>query len=210
MKMRTLTLTLGVFALLHTALFAQNTTTRTLTAFNQIAISGGYEKIVLKEGSAESVTIEADGVNPDNVITEVKDNTLGIRMKKGTYKSGKIKISVTYKNLTEISNNGSSDIEAQSPIRADRFEFNSSGSGDFTGAFDVKNLEINISGSSDMRLSGKADKQAIAISGSGDIDAKTLSGSEANVAISGSGDVSLHVNGPVQTAVSGSGRVNNH
>ena len=209
MKMRTSFLTLGVFALLNAALFAQNTVTRTLPAFDKLAISGGYEKVVLKAGDAESVTIEADGINPDNVITEVKGNTLGIRMKKGSYRSGKIKISLTYRALQEVSNSGSSDIEAQSTIKGDRFEFNSSGSGDLTGAFDVKDLEINISGSSDMKLSGKADKQAIAISGSGDVDAQTLSGSEANVAISGSGDVSLHVNGPVQTAVSGSGKVKN-
>jgi hypothetical protein len=187
MKMRTSILTLGVFALLNAALFAQNTVTRTLPAFDKLAISGGYEKVVLKAGDAESVTIEADGINPDNVITEVKGNTLGIRMKKGSYRSGKIKISLTYRALQEVSNS----------------------SGDFTGAFDVKDLEINISGSSDMKLSGKADKQAIAISGSGDVDAQTLSGSEANVAISGSGDVSLHVSGPVQTAVSGSGKVKN-
>lgn len=210
MKTRILTVFFGLFCLLNAALFAQNTTTRTLSGFDKIAISGGYEKVTLKQGSAESVTIEADGVSTDDVITEIKGSTLGIRMKKGSYRNSKISISVTYRSLNELSNSGSSDIVAETPIKGDRFEFNSSGSGDFTGAFDVKNLEVNISGSSDMKLSGKADKQAIAISGSGDIDAKELSGSEASVAISGSGDVALHVNGPVQTSVSGSGKVRNH
>ena len=210
MKTRIFTVLLGMFTLLNAALFAQNTTTRTLPAFDKIAISGGYEKVTLKEGSAESVTIEADGINPDDVITEVKGSTLKIGMKKGWYKNGKINISVTYRALRELSNSGSSDIVAATPIKGDYFEFNSSGSGDFTGGFDVKNLEVNISGSSDMKLSGKAEKQAIAISGSGDIDAKELSGSEASVAISGSGDVALHVSGSVQTSVSGSGKVRNH
>ncbi len=210
MKTRVLTVLLGFFSLFNAALFSQNTTTRTLSGFNKIAISGGYEKVTLKQGSAESVTIEADGVSTDDVITEIKDNALSIRMKKGSYRNTKINISVTYRNLKEMSNSGSSDIVAETPIKGDYFEFNSSGSGDFTGAFDVKNLEINISGSSDMKLSGKAEKQAIAISGSGDIDAKGLSGSEASVAISGSGDVALHVSGPVQTSVSGSGKVRNH
>ena len=210
MKMRTLTMTLGVLALLQTAVSAQNPTTRSLSSFDKIAISGGYDKVVLKEGGSESITIESEGVSPDNVITEVKGNTLDVRMKKGTYKSSKIKLTITYKALHEVSNSGSSDIEAPTPIKGDAFTFNSSGSGDFTGGFDVKKLEINISGSSDMKLSGKADKQAIAISGSGDINAAQLNGSEADVAISGSGDVTLHVNGPVHTAVSGSGDVHNN
>ena len=64
-----------------------------------------------------------------------------------------------------------------------------------------------ISGSSDMTLSGMAGKQEIAISGSGNIHAENLKGHEAEVAISGSGNVMLGVDGPVQSAVSGSGKV---
>ncbi|HOY08318.1 MAG TPA: DUF2807 domain-containing protein, partial [Saprospiraceae bacterium] len=59
----------------------------------------------------------------------------------------------------------------------------------------------------DMTLRGMATKQEIAISGSGNIHAGDLKGHEAEVAISGSGDVELGVDGPVQSAVSGSGRV---
>ena len=210
--MRRISFLPAVIALFLTAnIFAQNQTTRNLSAFDKISISGGFEKVVLSAGSSESVGIEAPGVDPEDVITEIKGSTLNIRMKKGSYnKDHKIRLTVTYRNLSELSNSGSTDIETTAAIKGDSFEFNSSGSGDFTGAFDVKDLKINISGSSDMKLSGKADKQAIAISGSGDVNAKALSGSEASVAISGSGDVALHVNGPVRTAVSGSGAVNNH
>ena len=74
----------------------------------------------------------------------------------------------------------------------------------------MKKLEVSISGSSDMTLSGNADRQEYAISGSGDIKANALKGKEAAVAISGSGDVSMNVDGPVRTAVSGSGQVNNN
>lgn len=208
MKMRVFTFLLS-FCLLSTVAQSQEKATRNLSGFDEIAISGGFEKVVLQEGNSESVSIEATGISPDDIVTEVKGSTLNIHLKKGSYRSAKIKLSVNYKSLKAISNSGSSDIEAITAIRGDRLEVNSSGSGDFKGAFDVKHLELSISGSSDMQLSGKADKQEIAISGSGDVDASRLSGSEAEVAISGSGDVSLHVNGPVQTAVSGSGKVRN-
>lgn len=191
-------------------LFAQNPSTRSLTSFDKITISGGFEKVVLTSGASESIAIDAPGVDPEDVITEVKGNSLEVRMKKGVHKDHKIRLNITYRHLSEVNNSGSSDIEASSAIKGESFEFHSSGSGDFTGAFDVKNLKIKISGSSDMKISGKADKQAIAISGSGDVNARDLAGSEASVAISGSGDVALHVNGPVKTSVSGSGSVNNH
>lgn len=204
------------FSLLATALFAatlsaqSNTVTRSLSSFDRVAVSGGFDKVIFKEGGAESIVLEVSGIDPDKIKTEVNGNTLQIGMKKGSYSDFKAKLTVTYRSIREISNSGSSDIEVASTIKGDSFEFNGSGSGDFKGAFDVKKLEVAISGSSDMTLTGSADKQEYAISGSGDIKASGLKGKEAEVSISGSGDVDLNVDGPVHTAVSGSGDVKNH
>ncbi|MCB0544304.1 MAG: DUF2807 domain-containing protein [Saprospiraceae bacterium] len=189
---------------------AQTTDTRSLSSFDKIAVSGGFETLILKEGSSESVTIEATGINADKIKTEVHGGTLEIGMKRGNHGHYKAKITVTYRSLKEIANSGSTDIEAVSVIKGERFEFAGSGSGDFKGSFDVDKLEIAISGSSDMKLNGKAQKQEIAISGSGDVDASGLKGKEASVAISGSGDVKLNVDGPVRSSVSGSGNVSNN
>ncbi|MEO6037256.1 MAG: head GIN domain-containing protein [Saprospiraceae bacterium] len=186
-----------------------STITRSLSGFEKIAISGGYDAIVFQEGDAESVTLEVEKIDPDKIITEVKGNTLEIRMKKGSYSNFHARITVTYRRLNEINNSGSTDLEAKSTIKGASFELNSSGSGDFKASFDVQKLAINISGSSNMEVSGRADRQNYAISGSGDIDADNLSGKEADVAVSGSGDVRLKVDGPVHTAVSGSGEVTN-
>jgi hypothetical protein len=187
---------------------AQTTTvTRSLSAFDEIGISGGYDAVILKEGDSESVKLELSGIEPDNIITEVADRTLKIRTKRGNYRNFKATITVTYRSLKAIANSGSTDIEAQSVLKAENFELASSGSGDFRGAFEVRKLEIAISGSSDMELRGNAEQQEIAISGSGDIRAADLQGKSASVAISGSGDVELGVKGPIKTSISGSGRV---
>ena len=186
---------------------AQNTVTRSLSSFDKIAISGGYDKLILQEGSSESVSLQVDGVDADKILTEVHGSTLEIGMKKGNYRNMNVRITVTYKNLKEVASSGSTNIETASTIKANHFEIASSGSGNFKGNFDVKSLEVAISGSSDMTLSGMAGKQEIAISGSGNIHAENLKGHEAEVAISGSGNVMLGVDGPVQSAVSGSGKV---
>lgn len=206
MKINLLFLLLFPFCLL-----AQNTSvTRSLTDFDKIAISGGFDVVYLQQGDQESVQIEVKGIDPDKIVTEVKNGTLQIHTKKGSYSDMKAKLTVTYRNLKSVANSGSSDIETLSPIKAAEFELASSGSGDFKGELDVKELKIAISGSSDMTLNGQAEMQEIAISGSGDVNASSLKGSAAEVAISGSGDVKLGVNGKVKTAVSGSGVVTNN
>ena len=211
MKIRLFTLAaLALFLFCHSADAQKSTVTRTLSSFDKVGISGGYDAVILKEGSTESVSLEVSGIDPDKITTEVKNGTLNIGMKKGSYSDFKARITVTYKSLKAIANSGSSDIVAESVIKADEFELASSGSGNFSGAFDVKELEVAISGSSDMKLKGQAGKQEIAISGSGDVDASDLKGQEAKVAISGSGDVKLSVSGPVRSSISGSGNVENN
>ena len=187
-----------------------STSTRTLSAFDHIAISGGFDKVILKEGSAEEIKLELSGIDADKIKTEVKGSTLEIGVKKGWYGDFKATLTVTFRSVREISNSGSSDIEAISVIKGEAFEYNGSGSGDFKAAFEVKKLDVRISGSSDMTLTGSADEQDYAISGSGDINASKLKGKSAEVSISGSGDVDLNVDGPVRTAVSGSGDVKNN
>lgn len=208
--MKTRLLTTAILALFLFDLQAQTTVTRSLSSFDKVGISGGYDKVILKEGNTESVTIEVSGIDPDNIITEVRGSTLEVKTKKGKWSNFKAKITITYKSLRAVANSGSSDIVAENTIKADEFELASSGSGDFIGAFDVRDLDIAISGSSDMTLKGRADEQEIAISGSGDVNAAELKGKSAEVAISGSGDVKLSVSGPVKTAVSGSGNVTNN
>lgn len=200
----------ALIALLYSPIFASaqtSTVTRSLPAFDKIGISGGFDVVYLKQGDAESVVLDLQGIDADKIETEVENGQLKIKTKKGSYHNYKAKITVTYRNLKSVANSGSSDVETLTLIRADEFEFASSGSGNFTGELDVKDLDIAISGSSELTLRGNANAQEIAISGSGEVNATALKGTTAEVAISGSGDVHLGVSGKVKTAVSGSGKV---
>ncbi len=198
------------FIVLSFNVLAQGSTvTRSLPAFDELYISGGYDVVELKQGDTEMVVLEVSGIDPDNIITEVKNGKLEIKNKRGTYRNFRARMTVTFKNIQSIKNSGSTDVKALSNLKANSFSLSSSGSGDFSGSFEVKDLSVSISGSSDMKLSGNAENQKIAISGSGDVDAKELKGASASVSISGSGDVRLGVKGQISTTVSGSGRVTN-
>ncbi len=211
MRFSRLYLPLFALFLLQASLTAQTaTTTRSLSGFEKVSVSGGYDAVILKEGDKESVTLETSGIDVDKIITEVKGQTLEIGMKRGNYRNFHARITITYRSIKEINNSGSTDIEIASTVHGDAFAIHSSGSGDFKGSFDVQKLEAHISGSSDMKFMGRADSQNYAISGSGEIHANDLKGKEADVAVSGSGEIHLHVDGPVHQAVSGSGEVTNN
>jgi hypothetical protein len=189
------------------------TVTRSLGSFDRINVASAFEKVVLKPGTEESIQITYDDIDVNRIITEVKGTSLHVSVKgdnswtqNGDYD---ITLVITFKSIREVNNSSSSDFVIDGVLKADKFIFNHSGSGDFTGEMEVKDLKVNISGSADMTLKGTADSQAYAVSGSGDIDASQLKGANAMVVISGSGDVDLNVSGTVKTAVSGSGEVNN-
>lgn len=190
---------------------AQTTETRDLSAFSTISISGGFDKVLLREGKKESIEITVKGIEAEKIITEVKRDGLKVGMKNVWNQKYKATLVITYVKIEELNNSGSSDIFTEQPIKCNVFAANFSGSGDLHAEFEVHKLDMHISGSSDMELKGSAMDQEYAISGSGDVDASNLSGETADVAISGSGDVKLHVSGKVHSAVSGSGDViNNH
>ena len=201
-------LTLLIFSLCSVAIQAQKTETRSLESFNAVAISGGFE-VVLQSGSKEEIKIETSGVDADKVETRVENNTLKVGMKRGSYNNAKIKLTITYEDLTSIVNSGSSDIVATSTLKGSEFSCVTSGSGDFKGSFDVSDLSVVISGSGDFKMSGTATNQSYVISGSGDIHASDLKGQTADIKISGSGDVALHIDGSIKQKISGSGNVTN-
>ncbi len=208
MKIQFLSLAAGL--LLTTSLFAQSTSTRDVSGFNTVNIGGGFDQVTFVAGNKEGVVIKSSKIDPEKIETKVNGDELSIGMKKGSYSdSGKITIEVTYKSLKEVNNSGSSDIVMAGTLKADKFELNSSGSGNLKGSFDVRDFSVNISGSADVVVDGQATEQHYAISGSGDIDAGGLLGETAEVAISGSGDVDLNVSGKVRTSISGSGDVDN-
>ena len=165
--------------------------------------------VEIKQGDTVMIVLALSGIDPDNIITEVNNGKLEIKTQRGTYRNFRARMTVTFKNIQSIKNSGSTDVKAVSTLKANEFALSSSGSGDFSGGFEVKDLSVAISGSSDMKIRGNADNQKITISGSGDVDAKDLKGTTASVSISGSGVVRLGVKGKVSTSVSGSGRVTN-
>jgi len=222
--MRSLTTTL-LAAVLLTASYAVakpvttatvNTTEivdRHLSGFNAINIAGPYD-VYVKQGTVESVKVEAPSDMMSRILTEVNNGVLKIYSKHEMWNWGfswgrhnKIRVYVTIKNVNSVNISGSGDAYFKEGLSANSLKLRISGSDDMTGRVEAKMLESSISGSGDMRLSGHANNSAVSVVGSGDFSARGLVTENSSVRVTGSGDARINASQRVDASVSGSGDV---
>ena len=162
--------------------------TRQVNGFTGIELSGEGE-VIVEQGEAESLTIEAD----DNVLpvltSEVKDSVLRLGTKPRTTVRTRnpVRYRVMLPNLTSISLSGSGSVSAAN--------------------LQVDALQVDISGSGTMNIAGSADEQEVEMSGSGRYDAAGLGSRSVSLEISGSGDAAVAASERLRVDISGSGTV---
>jgi len=164
------------------------TKTRDVPAFSQIKVSGAYRLLVMVGGS-RSVRVTTDSNILPLVMTTVKDGLLTIANQKGrTFKVSKlVTVRVVVPTLTKITASG------MNRIMATRIT-----GGDFT---------FSTSGSVQAKLTGKASKVSLDISGAGNIDAKSLTAQDVDVALTGSGNILVNATKKLDTKITGNGNI---
>ncbi|MGB1242912.1 MAG: head GIN domain-containing protein [Chitinophagales bacterium] len=91
-------------------------------SFDAIHASGNVE-VLLQEGGGESVNIEAEGVDEDRVITEVKGGVLKVRIQNVIYNENKsARVVVTYRDLREIKAHAGARIYSRTAVKGDKLE----------------------------------------------------------------------------------------
>ncbi len=183
------------------------TKTLDLDAFRGLGLSINAE-VYLRQGSTQSVKIEAQQNILDNIETNVDNGHWKIKFDKNVREHDGVKIWVTVPTLQRAAVSGSGDIIGENSFsNLGDLDLAVSGSGSIHLDSDSKNLEVAISGSGDMKLGGSTGKCNIRISGSGDVEAFDLGTSDCSVKISGSGDASVKSSGNLDVAIAGSGDV---
>ncbi len=212
--MRTKQLLFSVFALvfLYSNVTLAEEQVRDVSSFSAVSlkVSG---TVYLKQGSQQSVRVEASESTLEELITEVKDRTLVIRFKSNnffwrSFNHSKIEIYVTVPDIEALSVSGSGNIESGN-IKSRIIDFTVSGSGDISiNSLDSERVKATISGSGNIRLNGGgAGEFTTTISGSGGIKAVDFEAENANIQVSGSGGCTLTALKSLKARVSGSGGI---
>ncbi|MEK7253122.1 MAG: head GIN domain-containing protein [Bacteroidota bacterium] len=183
------------------------TKTLDLSAFESVGLSISAD-VYLRQGSTQSVKIEAQQNIIDNLVKNVENGKWKIKFDKNVREQEGVKIWITVPTLKDVAVSGSGDIIGESPFKnLGDIHLAISGSGSIQLDADSKSLGAAVSGSGDMKLAGATGGFEIAISGSGNIESFDLSSKTCEVSIAGSGDASVNASESLQVSIAGSGDV---
>jgi hypothetical protein len=185
-----------------------------LPPFNQVVVEG-FADVVLVQGTAEAVRIEAGSKQLASMRAQVANGTLTIT--NGAVRSwwtgffglgGRgARITVTFRDLDAVTAAGAVKIRAES-VKVDRLKVSASGATSLRiGNLDANELSLTGSGAMRAELAGRVGEQRVSISGAGDYRAAELASDDARVSVSGAGRVVVQVEKTLRIGLSGAGSV---
>lgn len=194
--------------------FAQTKETRNVGTFTKIGF-GVPGKLILKQGSPQSVVLEGDKEILDKIETDVEGNKLAIRREGRSWHDWswrddkRITVYVTMSNIEGISVSGSGDLAGSGKFSTGDLELKVSGSGSLDIEADAKGeVKADVSGSGDLSMKGSCQSFDSGVSGSGHVNVSGTITGRADVSVSGSGKiVASGTAQQIKATISGSGKV---
>jgi hypothetical protein len=219
-KMKTTKRALFIALVLLTAAFSavqagnsKKTEIRKVRNFNAVDVSAGID-LYLKMGETEEVKIVADDDIIDDILTEVKNGTLHIYMKKGNFfnffnfgSTSSRKVYVTVTDLKSIDASSGSDVKSENTLKGDVLKVNSSSGSDVVLDVVYKDVSLDASSGADIKISGKAKTVRASASSGSDINARNLEAVIGHANASSGADVVIHATGEIYANASSGGDV---
>jgi Putative auto-transporter adhesin, head GIN domain len=172
--------------------------------------SSTFADIRLKQGTENSVRIEAEENLIDYIVFEIKDNKLVIDTRSNISLSTNrsVIVYITSPVYEQIILSGSGEVNIDGRItNTEKLSFRSSGSGEIQGEVDAPVVDINVSGSGDINISGQTKDVKLSITGSCNGNLGDLKAENADIQISGSGDAIVQASIKLVANITGSGDV---
>lgn len=186
--------------------FAQQRESRNLKSFNEISV-GEAIHVNLIRGSNEKAEVIANGIDLDDVLTEVSGNRLRIHLDGNNYRNIDVQINLTYRELKEIGISSAARLVAEEAISAESLEIDVSSAGGGVIKLNTAKVEIGISSAGNLELSGKTDYLEVDVSSAGDLDAYDLECQEAEVAVSSGGSANVNISNRIDARASSGGTI---
>jgi hypothetical protein len=184
---------------------------RNVTGFTKVETDGSINVFITKADAFE-VKVESDDNLIPYIVTEVKGNTLVVRMKDNINirKAKKMTVYASMPRLVALTTRGSGSITSESKFNGEDFVAKTQGSGSIRFFFDGKSAVISTQGSGGIKFSGSINKIELGTHGSGSIKAELVSES-AHLYVGGSGSLSIQgTANDVIAEVQGSGSIDGY
>jgi len=188
----------------------QTTQTRKIDSFNKISVKGNMA-VYLTKGQEEKFEIEVKDstIDPSKVTTEMNGKELKIRMMSHLLRSQvKVKINITYKEISEINADVSSEIFIDSVIRGEKIILRAMTNGTITLTVDVDSIKAEVTEGSLITISGKAKTQNIEVGSGGTYTAFDLTTDVTTVKANSKGKAKINVMKELNATTSTGGYIN--
>lgn len=185
---------------------AQSVENRSIGSFHGIKVSNAIT-VYLQKGNSTAVRVEADGIDLDEIQTNVEGGILKIYLRKGNFRNIDVQVTVTFTNLDMLAASSASAIFSKDVIKTDRIEVMASSAATIEVVLDAREVSLNASSAADLEVSGKAGSVQIDVSSAGDIDAYDLIAQRAQVTASSAGEAKVSVEQEINALASSGGSI---
>ncbi len=181
---------------------------RTVSGFTGLSVSSGID-VYLTQGNSEKLTLEANGVDEDRVMSVVENGVLKLYIdrKNGMNwnfgRSNYVKAYLTFKQLTNLQASGGADVFGQGRLSFNDLNLEASGGSDVKLDLKADKLNVSASGGADAILQGSARTLNANGSGGADLDARKLTVEVCNANSSGGSDVYVNASRELSMKASG-------
>ena len=132
---------------------------RSVSGFTGLSVSNGIV-VYLTQGNAEKLTLEAKGVDEDQVISEVRNGTLKLYIERKGFsgwswgRNTSVKAYLTFRQLKSIGAGGGADVIGQGHLSFNDLSLDASGGANLKLDFQAHDLSASASGGADVLLKG--------------------------------------------------------
>jgi hypothetical protein len=187
------------------------TESRPVSGFNAVQLDGAG-RLVITQGTSESLEIQADDNLIGNLTSEVQGNTLILGYREQSWRrtilpSRPVVYTLTVTNLTQLTLNGAGDLEILS-LETDSFDLAINGAGNI-GIKDLSagKLSVNLAGTGSVTVTGMVAEQSVSLDGAGNYQAGDLQTYNTAIEINGLGNGVVWATESLQVGINGGGSV---
>jgi hypothetical protein len=141
---------------------AQETISRSLPGFHGINAIGKM-RIELYKSDTSRVELLVSNVPATNVITEVTDSTLNIRLKTDTNKTAVIKLKVYFSSLTDILVAANTLLVSPETIKAGKMNFIARSGAKMELDLEITNIQAEVKQGAILVFTGKTNRQDVSV-----------------------------------------------
>jgi len=189
------------FALITSVIVAQNIEHREIGSFDKVEVTGNII-VEMIQGNKEAMQINGIHVKPSEVITQIDEKLLKIKMKSNLFEDKvQAKIKLTYKEIREITSNASAEIVVKNKIVGDKIFTEATSGGRILMQVELNAIEIKSYQGAHIDVKGKCKIQESYINTGGVLSASNFECDEVFIRMNTGGKAELIANKKIEANV---------